>query len=101
MDTANEIGGPTGRFRQRMLRAESSRLPEARALADRARAAAERSEWVEAASFWRRASFLVRHLPLGIEWRQESRFADQLAREATEEIAFDRPALRTLLGLPA
>ncbi len=95
------LGAPTAREWARILAAETAHLPEAEALAAEARRHAAAGDWTTAASLWRRASFLVRHTPAGVRWWQESRYADHLAREATEDVAFDRPALRALLGLPA
>jgi hypothetical protein len=85
----------------RILERQLAALPNARAFAESAREHAEAGRWLEAASYYRRAAYPVRHLPIGIEWRQESRFADAMAREEVEDIAFDRGELRRRFGLPA
>ena len=99
-DAATDAGEPSTGERARQRAVQTARLPEAEALADLARGHALRGEWDEAASLWRRAGHLVRGLPFGTRCRAEAFCAGQLAREGTEEIAFDRAALRSLCGLP-
>jgi len=99
-DTETDLGHASAGELARQRACQTPLLTEAEALAALAGEHAERGEWAEAASCWRRAGYLVRALPFGRRCKAEAFFAGQLAREAVEEIAFDRPALRRLCGLP-